>query len=437
MVPDIVIVGAGVAGLSAAGVLARAGARVEILEARGRTGGRIDTVEDREFNHAIELGAEFVHGFPPEIWLPARRHELQLAEAGGEVWRSVAGELRRRDVLPQADRILEAMDDRGADEAFLDFLSRRFPGGGLEEAKQWATGYVSGFNAADPARVSVHWLAHGLAAAEKIEGDRAFRIAGGYRRLVHVFESELQARNVPLHLASPVREVRWQAGAVRLVARTEDRESEFRAPRALLTLPLGVLQARGAIGFDPPLPPEKQEALRRLAMGRVVRITLRFLEPVWAEARGTPGARRPGKLGFLLSQHPVFPTWWTQMPDPLPAITGWSAGPSQETLGGLGETDIVSRAIESLGALLGMDPSRLRSRLGASYYHDWNSDPFSSGAYSYVKAGGEGSQRALGEPLANTLFFAGEATDTSGHNGTVHGAIASGRRAAREILSSM
>ena len=62
-------------------------------------------------------------------------------------------------------------------------------------------------------------------------------------------------------------------------------------------------------------------------------------------------------------------------------------------------------------------------------------DPFSLGAYSYVKVGGEGCQKTLGAPIENTLFFAGEATDTSGNNGTVHGAIASGKRATQEILS--
>jgi len=437
MVPDIVIIGAGAAGLSAAITLARAGVGVEILEARDRIGGRIYTVDDRQSNHAIELGAEFVHGLPPEIWLPAGQHHLKVTEVGGEPWCSVGGELLRCDFFPQAGKILDAMNDRGPDEAFLDFLSRRFPGASQAEAKQWATGYVSGFNAADPARVSVHWLVHSRTADEKIQGERAFRIAGGYRMLVHIFESELEKLNVPLNLATPVREIRWRPGAVRLLARTRNREIEFSSPRVLVTLPLGVLQARGPVGFDPRLPAEKQAALEKLAMGKVVRITLCFRERWWQEASRGPGSKRLGELGFLLSQQPVFPTWWTQMPDPLPVITGWSAALAAERLRGLGQSDIVRRATESLGALLGMDSSRIRSQLSATYYHDWSSDPFSCGAYSYVQAGGEGSQRLLGEPVANTLFFAGEATDMSGHNGTVHGAIASGQRAANEILSSM
>ena len=73
--------------------------------------------------------------------------------------------------------------------------------------------------------------------------------------------------------------------------------------------------------------------------------------------------------------------------------------------------------------------------LEAEYIHDWQSDPFSRGAYSYGKVGADGAQEALASPVENTLFFAGEATDTGGHNGTVHGAVASGVRAAREILA--
>lgn len=69
-----------------------------------------------------------------------------------------------------------------------------------------------------------------------------------------------------------------------------------------------------------------------------------------------------------------------------------------------------------------------------AYWHDWETDPFSRGAYSYVKVGGDSAQRDLGTPLENTLFFAGEATDVAGHNGTVHGALASAQRAVREIL---
>jgi monoamine oxidase len=124
------------------------------------------------------------------------------------------------------------------------------------------------------------------------------------------------------------------------------------------------------------------------------------------------------------------------MPDIVPIITGWSPAKSAERLAGMSKDEIIDKANQSLSSLLHVEKSTVQAKLQTAYFHDWDSDPFSQGAYSYVKVGGEGSQRTLGSPISNTLFFAGEATDTSGHNGTVHGAIASGQRAAREILKS-
>jgi hypothetical protein len=100
----------------------------------------------------------------------------------------------------RADKILDAMNDQDPDESFLDFLARRFPDNKDDEAKRWATGYVSGFNAADPGEVSVHWLVHNREAEEQIEGDRAFHILGGYLELLDIFAAELARLNVP---ASP------------------------------------------------------------------------------------------------------------------------------------------------------------------------------------------------------------------------------------------
>ena len=83
---DVLILGAGLAGVSAAIELASAGLRVELIEARDRIGGRVFTRHDPTLNHPIELGAEFVHGMPPEIWLPAQQHNLTMIEGEGDLW---------------------------------------------------------------------------------------------------------------------------------------------------------------------------------------------------------------------------------------------------------------------------------------------------------------------------------------------------------------
>lgn len=435
MAADALIIGAGASGLAAALELARAGLRVEIIEARNRVGGRIFTKHDPALDHAIDLGAEFVHGMSPEIWVPAQRHNLKMTELEGDLWCSLDGKLQPCNFFGKADEILSAMNDREPDESFLHFLARKFPGNDHADAKRWATGYVSGFNAADPAEVSVHWLAHSSEAEERIEGERAFRIAGGYEKLIDIFVAALNALDVRIRLNTIVREIAWSAASAIIHASSSAGDVQLTAPRALITLPLGVLQS-ASVRFDPELPPPKQIALERLAMGKVVRVTLCFRERFWEELKPEGARKSMANLSFLFSRDDLFPTWWTQMPDTAPIITGWAPAHSAEQFAGTSDEQVIDQALESLSALLSVQKTHIQSQLNAFYFHSWDSDPYSRGAYSYVKAGGEGCQKVLGAPIGGTLFFAGEATDITGNNGTVHGAIASGLRAANEILGA-
>jgi monoamine oxidase len=467
MVPDIIVIGAGVSGLAAALDLTRAGMTVEILESRDRIGGRIFTQQDPTLNHPIELGAEFVHGLAPEIWLPLQQRKLSVSEVEGDLWCSLDQKLQKCDFFPKADKILSALDDKHPDESFLDFLARRFPGDDNAEAKDWATRYITGFNAANAEDVSVHWLAHNQEAEHQIEGDRAFRIMGGYQELLNVFADELgvstshvgtaapgcpvEQSSTPqtsgrmlLHFNTVVRQIQWGDGAVKIATQTSRGSQTFEAPRVLVALPLGVLQTRNELRFDPELPSDKLRALDHLVMGKVLRVTLCFREAPWDQGDITPILShknvRPtqdlSNLSFLFSHDEYFPTWWTQMPEHLPIITGWSPAHCAERMAGMTDGRIIDKAVESLANLLSLEKAHLNSKLDAAYLYNWETDPFSRGAYSYVKAGGEGCQATLASPVASTLFFAGEHTDTTGHNGTVHGAIASGQRAAKEILQS-
>jgi monoamine oxidase len=433
MSPDVLIVGAGVAGLAAAIDLARAGLRVEILEARDRVGGRVYTKQDPTLNHPVELGAEFVHGLAPEIWLPLQKRNIVVTEVDGDLWCSIDGKLQRCNFFGKADKILSAMNDRAADESFLDFLARRFPGHEHEDAKRWATRYVSGFNAADPSLVSVHWLVHSRDADEQIEGDRAFHIAGGYQTLLDILQAEVAKHEIAIHLNTTVSNVKWSQNSVEINGNDAGGDTTFASRRALITLPLGVLQSKSVV-FAPQLSQEKQNALERLAMGSVVRVSLCFHERFWENLKPEGEHKTLADASFLFSSNDHFPTWWTEMPERVPIITGWAPARSAESMKGMSEGRIVDKAMSSLAELLHLEKAHLQGKLAAAYFHDWDSDPLSQGAYSYVKVGGEGCQHTLGAPLQSTLFFAGEATDISGHNGTVHGAMASGKRAAKDII---
>jgi len=439
--PAVIVIGAGVAGLAAACQLARAGLAVHIIEARDRIGGRVYTHIDSRSSCPIELGAEFIHGKSPEISELLRKANAEITEVEGDPWCVEDGRLSRCGFWDEVDEILQKMDDSKPDESFDDFLKRCCPSPKTQpqqQAKQRALGYVSGFNAADPALVGVHWLVKEMQAEEKTEGERAFRSRHGYKDLLDVFQRELKTYNITVHLEAVVQQLQWNRGKVRLTIREKKGESTLEAPRVLITLPLPLLKAQpeapGAIRFIPELPRHKKEPFERLEMGKVIRLTFRFHERFWDDIK-PPGSKKSlSGMSFLFSQDDWFPTWWTANPAKWPIITGWAPFRCAERLSGRSNSFVVEKGLQTLGALLRVSQRELEELLEDAQSHDWQADPFSQGAYSYGKVGADGAQKALAEPVENTLYFAGEATDTTGNNGTVHGAIASGYRAAKQIL---
>lgn len=436
----VIVVGAGVAGLTAAIDLGRSGMSVVVLEARDRIGGRVYTQRVSGFDAPIELGAEFIHGKPPDVWNLLERCGKTTYEVDGDNWCASSKGLKPCDFFSDTEDILGTMDNSSPDESFLSFLERRFPNragdSSFNEAKQHAIDYVSGFNAADPALVGVHWLVEEMRAEETIEGDRAFRTENGYNDLLSILGQQIKEYGVSIRTNTIVERIEWGSGPAKVRVRDESGKSSFVASSVLITVPLGILKAEagtpGAIQFDPPLPPEKIDSLDKLEMGEVIRVVLRFRERFWEKIQPAPGLNL-ANMSFLFSQDEWFPTWWTTMPKKYPIITSWAPFLAGRRLSGQDRAFVTEKACQSLARLLGVDVRVVEESLVDAHFHDWQSDPFSRGAYSYGKVGADGAQAMLAAPLRRTLFFAGEATDVSGNNGTVHGAIASGHRAAAEI----
>lgn len=437
---DVLVIGAGVAGLAAAERLGKAGLKVLVLEARDRVGGRVYSLPGLTPEHSIELGAEFVHGKQKLLDQYLSAHKLKVYEVGGQSYCTNDKALYPCDEPDTA--MLERLDrlnpEAFPDEPFETTLRTRFAEA-PEEEKHWARSFIAGFHAADPARISTHSIIAGDKAEAESDGYRAFRIVGGYARLIEALCDDM-AQDVSIRTGTRVVSVDWSAPLIRVQTQTlHSASTEFTAPHVVVTLPLGVLQqpsgSHGAVEFTPALQ-EKSAALAALAMGPVVRVTLAFDSTFWEDEQLTKG--RPLRdLGFLFTQDAVFPTFWTAAPLRVPTLVAWAAGTFAPGKANRSKSEITSEAVAALARVLSIPEAAIRSKLRSSHFYDWQADPFSRGAYSYVLAGGMGAQNELAKPLLNRIFFAGEHTQGDGHHATVHGAFSSGYRVAREVLEHL
>jgi monoamine oxidase len=446
---DTVVIGAGVAGLAAGRVLATAGQRVAIVDARDRIGGRIFTQRARVAGARgivpIELGAEFIHGLPNETWALIEEAALATVELQGSQLSFADNHLQKNDashhaamnVLERLTRSAQARPEK--DMSFADYLARAGIDGADAEA---ATTYVEGFNAADRAVIGTAALAKQQRAEDEIQGDRLFHVRDGYDRIPDVLARGIEGTRASILLDRPVRQVTWREGAVSIHAQhTGNTASILHANRAVVTLPLGVLQT-GSVRFDPE-PASLLAHARRMRMGTVVRATLVFDSRFWRD-EDLPSARSDlatelKHLSFLFTSQLTPATWWTSMPEECPIITGWAGGPKAQTLQNQLRTSddpdaLLTVCLRTLSAAFGMSERALARRLTSWHAHDWSADHHARGAYSYVPAGALDASDKMSIPVAGTLYFAGEHTDTSGHWGTVHGALRSGLRAAHQLL---
>jgi monoamine oxidase len=425
---EVVVIGAGVAGLAAARDLRRNGFRVVVIEARRRIGGRVLTHFDRAVPLPIELGAEFVHGEAPWTRQLLREAKLVAWDGTGERWKAERGLLSRRDTFEPVDEVLRRIDTDRPDESLSDFLDRRPGGRRLAQARVATRDFVQGFHAADPDEVGVHSLAPGDEGDATGSVTRSARVVRGYARLVEWLAREVASR---IRTGTVAREVSWERGRVEVACRASGRSARFAARAALVTLPVGVLAASsartGALSFRPD-PPRIREALATLASGSAVRVTFSFRELPWRRANEHAFER----LSFLQTGEAPFRVWWTPYPAFWPLAVAWAGGPPAAAMSGRAPGEVADVALRSLARALGSSRRRVAALVEGFWVHDWDGDPFARGAYSYARVGGANAAAALARPVDRTLFFAGEATSPD-ELGTVEGAIASGLRAARQI----
>ena len=440
-IADVIVIGAGAAGLSAARQLAAAGLITTVVEARDRLGGRVFTVHDPQSALPIELGAEFVHGEPLETLKIVRAANLILDELPDLHHVSRAGWLSPlpdfwKKIAKLSRNLSRANHKKQRDFSLQQYLARHR----LSVAKrELLLNFVEGFEAADPSKISTQSLAE--EAQELGSSYKQFRVTSGYDGVLNWLYAGLGPDRVAMHRSTTVTELRWRRGEVQahIVNAAGSRLGPLEAKAAVITVPQAILKAR-AMRFIPDLP-EKHKSLEQLEVGQVFKMVLQFRENFWEDSKFIAQHVKRGRasstsLNFIHAEGEDVPVWWTSLPSKTSTLTAWAGGPRAESLLADDYQTRLDRTLTSLARVFGISRRGIDDVLQSCSTHDWRLDPFSRGAYTYIGTGGAGASKVLAAPVRGTLFFAGEASDVS-EMGTVAGALASGTRAANECLRAL
>ncbi len=410
----IVIVGAGAAALAAADELQIRGFHnVVLLEARDRVGGRIWTSSIGD-DIPVELGATWIHGVrgnPISDIVESNGIATVETDYDNAVLYDHDG-LPAEPVDPALWGAYMALAYEMPEESLADVFERFAATHGLsgDDRRLWLHWLASMFSHEFGADISDLSIMSYDGPSTMRGGDVVF--PQGYSQIVDVL-----AAGRDIRLDHPVAGIDHSGSTVMVTTGSGD---TFEADRVVVTVPLGVLKA-GAISFTPELPPVMREAIAVLDMGILNRTVLLFDEPFWdrdTEWIGYAG-EQPGQWSETLNLYPYIQQ---------PVLAMFNPGSFGAETEQYSDDELASRAVEALGAIFGDVPEPVDA-----VSTRWGSDPWTRGSYSYLPVGVEfETYREMSRPVGERLFFAGEATH-SRFPSTVHGALLSGRRAARQI----
>ena len=421
---QVVVVGAGIAGIAAARWLTDQGLCVIVLEARDRIGGRIWT--DESLGFPLDLGASWIVGAadPNPVWglrqqegwrvVPTDFQDIAIYDHDGA---RVSDEQLALDEQRYFMLFREARrwsNKRKRDTSLLTALQHVSARRAVDEYQQRAFDYQLSFNfETDYAGDASELSARSFDQDSWLGGESAVIVQDGYRQLIELLSDGLDIRP-----GQTVVEIDYGDDPVRV--RTTS--AEFTCACTIVTVPLGVLKS-GIIEFRPQLPKQKRSALRKLQMGPLNKLYLQFPAKFWDDRQ---------QLGYMANTRGLWSYWvdYTRIVD-VPMLLGFNAALPGAAIEQESGAQTVASAMSVLRTIYGSsipEPT-------ATLITRWNHDPFALGSYAHIPPGASGDDyKRLAGSVGKRLFFAGEAT-TRRYPGTVAGALLTGERAAREVLS--
>lgn len=403
---DVLIVGAGAAGIAAAHALRAVGRTAIVLESRDRIGGRAFT--DTSLGPAYDAGAMFIHWSDRNPWVEIAR-DLGVATPG-EGWGSGfrvfangrpmadADRLKRRSAFGQIDRRLETVDLGARDLSIAELLGDLGP---------------------DLAPVASSGLLLSIGEeAERISARDYQRLWAGDDLVVPSGYGNLVARHgagLDIRLNEPVSAIAWDGPGVAVTSRS----GTLRADAVIVTVPVGVLKG-GTIRFTPELPAATRDALGGIEMGALTKIALKV--------EGERFGLSPG-MSFLEAGSPRKLMNFDLFPEDKDIVIGYCGGDYARDLSNAGPAEAQAHVTDLLAGMLGED---VRKAVKACSFPAWWTDPHARGSYSVCRPGHEKARDALAQPIGGRIFIAGEATAGGGAM-TVGGATLAGRAAAAVV----
>src|SRR5688572_11352652 len=276
---DVIIIGAGAAGLIAALEVALTGRIVGVVEAKHRCGGRILTQSTKQ-GYTIEMGAEFVHGNLPITQQLLKRMAAKTIKIDGSIWQKKDGLFQEQeDFIEDYSDLEKKFKMLDKDIPVSTFIDRHLQDNRYEELRFTLQNYVEGYYAADIRKASTKALREELTKGD----DEQYRIEGGYQLLINHLEQQCRENGVRFFFNQPVWQLHWKKGRVEAI--TE--KGSLTGKKAVITVSVGVLQREG-ITFSPQLLQVK-EAAGRLGFGHVIKIILLFEDAFWKDQSLTNG----------------------------------------------------------------------------------------------------------------------------------------------------
>lgn len=425
---DIIIIGAGVSGLSAASQLSSKGKKVILIEARDRTGGRVETHAGK-FGNILRAGPEFVHGDLPLTKSLLKKAGGTIYEQEGEMYRSQKGQIFPvKDYAPGMKEFMKKLKDLENDKTLKDFLNANFKEKKYKELRKSITRMAEGFDVADTNRISAR------AIYEEWSGDSleaSHLVKESYGVIVSELTSQCINNGCEVLLSKEVKKIDWEKGSVKI--HCKDRTS-YSAKQVLVTLPLGILtsdkKTKGYIQFSPAIP-RKIKAAKSMGYGPVVKVLMELTSRFWNDERFRNEVQQFPDLGFLLNETD-FPTLWFSNKDEVPLITAWAGGGRAKKLQELNTSKLKAKSIASVAEAFNCPVSFLKKNIAGISVFNWAKENYSKGAYSYETPQSKEAKLVLREPLKNTLFFCGEALGKT--TGTLEAALESAEWVVKELL---